>query len=98
MSGVLGKVREAVAKGDPDALERKAVDRFIEATPESNRSSPAFVVASYLAGRQRHEAAKPYWQLAARAGQLQPLWGIVAGPVLRERYAEPAKAGPRPKK
>ncbi|MBX6313251.1 MAG: hypothetical protein IRY99_10115 [Isosphaeraceae bacterium] len=65
----------------------KAVDALIEATPEPSRGNPAFLIASYLAGRQRPDEAKPYWHLTSRAGaETLSWWKVVADGMLRERY------------
>lgn len=84
--GVMAKVREAVAKGAPDAFDRQAVDKLINDTPEVAKGTPAFIVASYLAGLKRHDEAKPYWRLAAGNGGGSFWWKLIATSTLRERY------------
>lgn len=82
-TAILSKLREAIAKETPDALDTKGLDALIEETPSNNRTVPALVVASYLAGAGKPEMAKPYWKLAADKGQSYFWWRLIAEAQLR---------------
>ncbi|SIO46894.1 hypothetical protein SAMN05444166_4999 [Singulisphaera sp. GP187] len=84
-TAILAKIREAIAKGDPDALDQKGVDTLIEETPSAGRIGPALVVAAYYAGAKQHEKAKPYWEQAAEKGQSFLWWRVIADSHLRAR-------------
>ncbi|SIO46872.1 hypothetical protein SAMN05444166_4997 [Singulisphaera sp. GP187] len=84
-TAILAKIREAIAKGDPDALDQKGVDMLIEETPAANRVRPALVVAAYFAGAEKHEKAKPYWEQAADKGEPYYWWRVIAESQLDSR-------------
>lgn len=84
-STILAKLREAIAKGDPNTLDQKSVDALIEETEAVSRVGPALVVASYLAGAEQHEKAKPYWKQAAEKGESFFWWRLIAEAQLRQR-------------